>query len=105
MEIGLGIHGEQGSGRVPVQDCDTVVESMIKRHFEQFLKAGAEVVVLINNLGACTDIEMSLVARAVWNELEEKRRVRIVRAVQGRLMTSLEMQGFSITLLLLSGDN
>ena len=45
---------------------------------------------------------MSIITRSLFKGLSEKRYVAILRAAQGRLMTSLNMHGMSITILNLS---
>lgn len=84
MEVGLGIHGEKGKGREKVMSCDEIAEKILQK-FDPFLnKLGdnkkLKVFVLFNNLGACTDIEMAIFARAVFLRLQNKNNVIILRA-------------------------
>lgn len=55
IEIGLGIHGEKGLKVVP---NDGLIRSVLDL-FESVIKSGDDVVVLLNNLGALTDLESS----------------------------------------------
>lgn len=97
MEIGLGIHGEKGLERVKSKTCQELIDDLVPR-FEKFIQKGDEVVVLVNNLGACTDLEIMIIVRTLFARLG-KSGITPIRVVVGRVMTSLEMQGMSITLL------
>lgn len=104
MELGLGIHGEPGIKRSKVASADEVVKTMIdhmtnpdsQSHLP--LKSGDAVVLCVNNLGALSCLEMSVVTRAAVNCLEG-RGVVVARAMSGSFMTSLEMAGVSLTLM------
>ena len=63
-ELGLGIHGEPGAERIPLQSATAMVELMIDR-LSGRLDPTARYALLINNLGAVPPLEMSLVANAV----------------------------------------
>lgn len=58
---------------------------------------------MINNLGSCTDIEISILEREALLQLKQKQ-IEVVRIVSGRLMTSLEMQGVLFTIFKLESD-
>lgn len=96
MEIGLGIHGEKGLERVKVKTCEELIEDLLKK-FSGYVQEGDEVVVLVNNLGSCTDIEMMIIVRTLLKSLNAKK-IKTARVVQGKIMTSLEMHGMSISL-------
>lgn len=97
MEIGLGIHGEKGLERVKVKTVDELLDTLMKK-FENYIKEGDEVVAMVNNLGSCTDIEMAILVRSLSKKLESQK-ITLVRIVEGKLMSSLEMHGMSITFL------
>uniref|UniRef100_A0A3Q1GJM6 Triokinase/FMN cyclase n=1 Tax=Acanthochromis polyacanthus TaxID=80966 RepID=A0A3Q1GJM6_9TELE len=104
MELGLGIHGEPGIKRSKVSSADEVVRTMIEHmtnpdsqsHLP--LQSGDTVVLCVNNLGALSCLEMSVVTRAAISCLED-RGVVVARAMSGSFMTSLEMAGVSLTLM------
>ncbi len=91
-ELGLGIHGEPGVEQVDfstaLQAMDTVVGKL-----QPHLKTGTSVV-LVNNLGSTTLLEMSLLTRALSE-------ARIASHIIGPapMMTSLDMHGFSISVM------
>ena len=54
---------------------------------------------MLNNLGSTTDIEMNILAKELINQLKQDLNITIERIVQGKVMASLEMHGFSVTVL------
>ena len=94
-ELGLGIHGEPGVEKVSYSTADDAMNLVVDR-LEPHTGKGP-LVALLNNLGGCTNIEMSILAEALM-------RSRIGERIQGligpaSLMTSLDMKGFSVSLL------
>lgn len=104
MEIGMGIHGEQGIRRGKLQSADEIVEEMLPRVVEDLkVECGDEVAVLINGLGATPLEEQYLVNRKVNEELN-KLGAKIYRTYVGEIATSLEMAGLSISVLKLDDE-
>jgi dihydroxyacetone kinase-like protein len=102
IEIGMGLHGEPGVGKSELADSKSVVTTMLNALCEeQNLKAGDSVCVLVNNLGASTQMEL-LIANKTIAELLANKGVEIYDTLLGNYCTSLEMSGFSITLLKLN---
>ncbi|TPK00905.1 DAK2 domain-containing protein [Mesorhizobium sp. B2-5-9] len=95
-ELGLGIHGEPGVERIAVQSADKLVAVMAERLAER-LDAKAGHALLINNLGSVPSLEMSLVANAVLASPLAKT-VKFTIG-PGPLMTALNMNGFSLSLI------
>jgi len=62
------------------------------------LQSGDRVCLIVNNLGACTDLEISIIARDTLLLLRDKG-IIVERIVEGRILTSLEMHGMSLTIL------
>lgn len=99
IEIGMGLHGEPGVGKSKLSSADDVVfEVMTKLEQEAELKEGDEVALLVNNLGASTQMELLIANRAVHHYLSEKK-VSVVDNLIGGYCTSLEMSGWSISIL------
>ena len=99
MELGLGIHGEPGVTRTRMQPADELTETLLTR----ILKHGnfghdRRVVVMINNLGATTEMELAIVSRHVMAVLERKS-YTVERIYAGTLLSSLDMAGISISVL------
>ncbi|QND58298.1 dihydroxyacetone kinase subunit DhaK [Mesorhizobium huakuii] len=95
-ELGLGIHGEPGVERIAVQSADRLVAIMAERLAAR-LDPKASHALLINNLGSVPPLEMSLIANAVLaSPLAGTVRLAIG---PGPLMTALNMNGFSLSLM------
>ncbi|HYG59982.1 MAG TPA: dihydroxyacetone kinase subunit DhaK [Symbiobacteriaceae bacterium] len=104
MEIGLGIHGEPGTQRVAIQPANEVAAHLTTKVMDDMkLKAGEEVAVLINGLGATPLMELFIINKTVAEMLHEAK-VKVHRTLVGEFMTSLEMAGCSVTLLRLDNE-
>lgn len=108
IEIGMGIHNEPGTKKVsPIPLIDDLVEELLayllstedkERHYVDFDKQD-EVVLLINNLGGTSKLELTAIESIVYGKLAELYSIKPVRVYIGDFTTSLNMPGFSITLL------
>ncbi len=99
MEIGIGIHGEPGSRRGPLETADEIAEHLTTALVEDLgLGSGSRVAVLVNGLGATPLEELYLLYRTVHQVLAG-RGIEIVEKYVGEYATSLEMAGASISLL------
>ncbi|CAN7195365.1 dihydroxyacetone kinase subunit DhaK [Mesorhizobium amorphae] len=95
-ELGLGIHGEPGVERIAVQSAEKLVAIMVERIAAR-LDPAADYALLINNLGSVPPLEMALVANAV---LASPLASRVTLTIgPGPLMTALNMNGFSLSLI------
>lgn len=93
-ELGLGIHGEAGTEQVAFADARGAVAAMVKR-----LSAKMEDrphVVLINNLGGTSVLEMSIILNEIRNSAIGPRIHHVIGPAA--MMTSLDMHGFSISI-------
>ncbi|MDX8444369.1 dihydroxyacetone kinase subunit DhaK [Mesorhizobium captivum] len=100
-ELGLGIHGEPGVERIGLQSAGKLVAIMAERLAAR-LDAGSRYALLINNLGSVPPLEMSLIANAVLSSpLAES--VTMTMG-PGHLMTALNMNGFSLSLIKLDAE-
>ncbi|XP_024081749.1 uncharacterized protein LOC106674287 isoform X2 [Cimex lectularius] len=104
MEIGMGLNGEKGIKTVKISSMKEIVESLLARLYQEaHIKAKNDVfVILINNLGICTDLEMYSIAYEVVTQIE-KWNIVIKRVYVGKMMTSLDAKGFHITILNVTG--
>lgn len=98
MEIGIGIHGEPGIRREPITSADGIARKMLDKILSHIEYAGNDVVVLINGMGATPMMELLIVNRFV-NAYLYRNGVKIHDTLIGNFMTSIDMAGFSITLL------
>jgi len=90
IEIGIGIHGEPGRERIKLEPADRLVDRLLEP-------------VLVNGMGGTPLIELYLAYRRAAEVLAE-RGITIARSLVGNYITSLEMQGMSITLLKLDDE-
>ncbi|NWZ09631.1 TKFC cyclase, partial [Agelaius phoeniceus] len=109
MELGLGIHGEAGVRRMKMLPADKAVETMLKHMTDPSsashlsLTPGSSVVLVVNNLGGLSCLELGIVAGAAVRCLENQG-IRIARALVGSFMTAMEMAGVSLTLMLVDEE-
>ncbi|XP_033917506.1 triokinase/FMN cyclase [Melopsittacus undulatus] len=109
MELGLGIHGEAGVRRMKMLTADEAVEMMLTHMTDPSnashlpLSPGASVVLVVNNLGGLSCLELSIMAGAAVRCLE-RRGISITRVLVGSFMTALEMAGVSLTLMLVDEE-
>lgn len=123
MEIGIGIHGEPGRERMKMKPADEITEMMTlsiiedpayTRKVREWDEAkgdwvevelvdppfapGDKVIAFVNSMGGTPIAELFVVYRKLA-EVCQKKGLTIVRNLVGPYITSLEMQGMSITLL------
>lgn len=98
MEVGIGIHGEPGTHKEAMRPANEVVDLLLDKILADIDYAGSEVAVMINGAGATPLMELFIINNHVANVLEEKG-IKVYRTLVGEYMTSIEMEGFSISLL------
>jgi len=104
MEIGLGVHGEPGMHRGPIEPADDVATTLVEKILADLpLASGDRVAVLVNGLGATPYSELYILFRRVAQMMDD-RRISIHKAFVGEYVTSLEMAGASISLMKLDDE-
>ncbi|AGA28075.1 glycerone kinase [Singulisphaera acidiphila] len=99
IELGLGIHGEPGVRREPLEPADDLVDHLINAILGDAPPApGERVALLINNLGATPTMELLIVARCALATLESLG-VQVERVYLGTFLSALEMAGVSLSVL------
>lgn len=98
MEMGIGIHGEPGTHREPLKPAREIVDLLLAQILGDLDYTGSEVAVLINGAGATPLMELFIINDRVSDVLAEKG-VKVYKTFVGEYMTSIEMEGFSISLL------
>ena len=95
-ELGLGIHGEPGVQQVALSNAASAMQ-MVLEQLKSKLAQDSRLVVMLNNLGGTTPLEMSVLT----NELCKSALCNNVEFIIGPalLMTSLDMHGFSVSVL------
>lgn len=106
LEMGLGAHGEPGAYREEMRPVQDIVDSMVKHvgcvgdwEDEQKVNPGDRIAVLLNNMGNVTNIEMGVIAHATQVSIKKILGATIVRMYAGVILSSLDMKGFSISIL------
>ncbi|KAE8541547.1 dihydroxyacetone kinase [Cryptococcus gattii VGV] len=106
VEIGLGLHNETGVFSIPQPPPDVLINKLLdlllkqddpERSFVKF-KDGDELVLLVNNMGGMSVLEMGSVVDEVLTELES-RGIVPTRILNGPFMGSMNMPGISLSLL------
>ncbi len=98
MEIGMGLHGEIGMGRQKALSADETVDLMLPPLLNDLpFQAGDEALVLLNNSGSMTLMELFILYRRVAITLREAG-IRVYRSWIGPYATTLETAGFAIAL-------
>eukprot|EP00055_Hartaetosiga_balthica_P012422 m.60369 g.60369 ORF g.60369 m.60369 type:complete len:679 (-) comp7939_c0_seq4:1784-3820(-) len=108
--LGVGIHGEAGVANRTYTTVENIARDMISLIFNQDKEygyvpkpvEGDEFALLLNNLGGSSILELNVTLNSVLKPLNEELNLKIVRVYMGSLMTSIDMQGFSISLLNIS---
>ncbi len=103
MEIGIGIHGEPGTHREKLQKANEIAKQLLDKILADIDYSGKEVAVIVNGMGATPLMELYIVNNFVQDYLKEKN-VKVYDTMVGNYMTSIEMAGFSLTLLRLDDE-
>jgi dihydroxyacetone kinase-like protein len=104
MEIGMGIHGEPGIRRGKLRSADEVVDEILPKLIDDLSpESGSEVSILVNGLGATPKEELYIIYRRIAQVLKE-RGLKPVKIYCGEFATSMEMAGFSISMIRLDDE-
>jgi dihydroxyacetone kinase-like protein len=96
MEIGMGQHGETGTGSTKLLSADDTAALMLNRLIEAVnAKAGDKLLVILNGTGATTLMELFIIYRAVHKLLSE-RGIEPIFPLIGEYLTVQEMAGFQM---------
>ncbi|PIA26722.1 hypothetical protein AQUCO_09100094v1 [Aquilegia coerulea] len=104
MELGLGIHGEPGAAVVDLLPVDPVVSHVLQQILSKDtqyvpITRGSRVVVMINGLGATPIMELMIASGKTVPKLQVEHGLAVDRVYTGSFMTSLDMAGFSISIM------
>ena len=106
IEIGMGVHGEKGVAVKEFTKADEIVDQMLESLFADYKATNLDlkdVAVLINGLGRTTLLELLVVTQRVKKVVEDNQ-ISISYCNSGEFETSLNMHGFSITLMALDEE-
>jgi phosphoenolpyruvate---glycerone phosphotransferase subunit DhaK len=104
MEMGVGIHGEKGRRRDKLPSADAVVDELFDAVSKDLpFNSGDNVGLMINGLGGTPPSELYVLYRQAALRCKEAG-LKVVRNYVGEYCTSLEMAGFSLTLIRLDDE-
>ena len=96
MEIGMGQHGEAGTGRSKLKTADQTAEIMLDQLLKDLeVNTGEELLVILNGAGATTLMELFIVFRRMHQILKGKK-IKIARSIIGEYITTQEQAGFQM---------
>ena len=95
-ELGLGIHGEPGRELIAFENAGSIMKIMLS-HLQSKMDHDQKYALILNNLGGCTPLEMAVLK----GEIAKSDLVSQLSLIIGpeMLMTSLDMHGFSLSIL------
>ena len=96
VELGIGIHGEPGRTRVAHTAAAELAAVALDAVSSDMPLGSQDVLVMVNGMGGTPLIELYLMFNEVRKYLEG-RGAHVTRNLVGNYITSLEMQGFSVT--------
>jgi len=104
VEVGIGIHGEPGRHKIPMENADGITDRLLEPVVSDLgLASGDKVLLFVNGMGGTPLSELYIVYRRAAQQLAGKG-VTVARSLVGNYITSLEMQGCSITVLRLDDE-
>jgi len=104
IEIGIGIHGEPGRHRIAMESADAITDRLLEPVLEDLKVAeGDKVLLFVNGMGGTPLSELYIVYRRAAQVLAE-RGATVERSLVGNYVTSLEMQGCSVSVLRLDDE-
>jgi dihydroxyacetone kinase-like protein len=104
IEFGIGIHGEPGRERLPAEPADTLVARMVNAIVSDLpFVTGDKVLLFTNSMGGTPLLELYL-AHGIAERLLADLGITVERRLVGPYITSLEMQGISLSVLKLDDE-
>jgi len=96
MEVGMGQHGEAGTGCMKLKSADETARIMLDMLLRDLqIKSGEKVLVLLNGVGATTLMELFILYRRV-HRLCTERGITVARGRVAEDLTVQEMAGFQM---------
>ncbi|WP_144718221.1 dihydroxyacetone kinase subunit DhaK [Agrococcus jejuensis] len=99
IEIGIGIHGEPGRARIAMEPADAIVDRLLAPILDDLpFASGDRVLLFVNGMGGTPLVELYVVFRRAA-EVLASHGIQVARTLVGSYVTSLDMQGCSISVL------
>jgi phosphoenolpyruvate---glycerone phosphotransferase subunit DhaK len=102
VELGIGIHGEPGRARSAMRGARELVHTAMDA-IDEDMPVSGDNLVMVNGMGGTPLIELYIAFAEVSGYLAGKG-ARAARSLVGNYVTSLDMQGFSITVCRLDDE-
>jgi dihydroxyacetone kinase-like protein len=104
VEIGIGIHGEPGRHKIPLENADAITDRLLEPVLGDLgIAAGDNVLLFVNGMGGTPLSELYIVYRRAAAVIAD-RGATVERSLVGNYITALEMQGCSISVLRLDDE-
>ena len=104
MEIGMGQHGEGGGGQKQMESADATAAEMVDLLCQQLKpQSGDKMMLIINGVGATTHMELNIVFRKAYKELEARGLKVEVSRIQ-EILTVQEQSGFQMIMGILDDE-
>jgi dihydroxyacetone kinase-like protein len=104
LSVGMGVHGEAGAVLGDEVTADAIAAMLIATLVEDGdIRAGSRVGLLVNNSGALTLMELSILYRGARRALQA-RGIDVARSWIGSYATTLDQAGFSFALAVLDPE-
>ena len=104
IEIGMGIHGEPGTHKEEISSANNITTHLLDKILTDIeIVEGEEVAVMVNGLGSTPLMELYIANKTV-NEILTNKGIKIYNTFLGEYMTSLEMAGYSVSILKLDDE-
>lgn len=104
IEFGVGIHGEAGYRREKIQPSKKLAQEMLGKILADYKEKPKKVGVLVNGMGGTPLMEQFIFMNDVLHLLKENQ-VEATFTKVGNYMTSLDMEGLSLTLIDLENED
>jgi dihydroxyacetone kinase-like protein len=103
IEMGVGIHGEPGRARQPLVSANEITDQLVDAILHDMNLSGGQVLLFVNGMGGTPESELFIVYGHARERLEAAG-LEVTRSLVGNYITSLEMQGCSVTVLKLDDE-
>jgi len=104
VELGLGVHGEPGIRKWKFTNNTELIGQLLPLVNRRLKLSGSdEVMLLLNNLGGMTEIEVLNLQKVILDQIAQLG-AKVIRIASGHMMTSLDMAGLNFTILKLNSQ-
>ena len=98
MEVGIGIHGEPGTYKTKILPANDIADTLLEKILSDYNYDNSEVALMINGSGGTPLMELYIINNHV-NEVLSNKGIKVYKTLVGNYLTSLDQEGFSISIL------